>query len=411
MSQIRIAIPLAVTIAIVPFAVDTYLSAFPAMAEFYSTNVHGISRSISVYIFALALGQLVGGPLADRFGRQVVMRLGLGLFVLTSLVTTQTDTLTSLLWVRAAQAFGGGWVMVCVPALVRDRMHGAEAARMFSLIGLIMVAAPAIAPALGAFLMYWQWQAIFYFLAAYGLVAFITLELLLFRSQQSKVEAHQPQKLNAPSPLQRYATVLKTKGALRYVFLQAMLFSVMMLFVTHASFIYQSHYQVSSKVFSILFAANILTMWLTMMATRALLNRYSPSILLKFAVSFQALSVTGLILIVGLNLPVYFYAPALMMSIGALGATSPNCQACYMEFFEQNGATASAIMGATQFGVAGTVSAISTFLPEQVLIITLMQAVCCMAALVLVLWPRVKAVTALSPESAEQDEISTSCST
>ncbi len=390
MSQLRIAFPLATSVAIAPFALDTYLPALPAMAVTYGVSLQFIAMSISIYIFALAVGQLIGGPLADLYGRALIMRIGLALFVLTSLVITQTHDFYTLLAVRAIQAFGGGWVMVCVPALVRDRMQGADAARMFSLIGLMMVAAPAIAPALGAFLLQWQWPAIFFFLAVYGVFVLVTLEFTLFRyhvDSANSISRAQTSGFEQPSAVKRYVEVLMTPSALRHVLIQGLLFSSMMLFVTHASFIYQTHYQVSSRLFSLFFAANIITMWLSMLVNRALLKKYQPLRLLKFAAVIQIIAVNALILVTGLELPLYFYVPALMIAVGMLGATSPNNQACYMEHFQRNGGTAAALMGSLQFGLAGTISWVSTLLPEEMFAIAIAQLMCSLGAVSLLFWP------------------------
>ncbi len=94
----------------------------------------------------LALGQLVGGPLSDRLGRMPVMLAGLAIFGAASFLLSSSQSLAAFLLLRAVQAFGGGCAAVCIPALVRDRLSGREAARLFRLIGMIMVVAPAIAP-------------------------------------------------------------------------------------------------------------------------------------------------------------------------------------------------------------------------------------------------------------------------
>lgn len=390
MSHLRIAIPLAATAAVAPFALDTYLPSFPLMAEAFGVTAHEVSLSVSVYILMLAVGQLVGGPMADRVGRPRVMLAGLVLFVLSSLAITQAQQLGVLNVLRAAQAFGGGFLMVCVPAMVRDRVHGSEAAKMFSLIGLMMVAAPAIAPSFGAFLLRWGWPAVFYFLAAYGLLVIIVLRLTLFRQgflshTASNTSTTQPAQLSA---MTRYATVLKTPGAVRYVFLQGFLFTVMILFVTHASFIYQAHFNVTNTTFGLLFGANIVLMWIAMMANRILLGYFHSKVLLKFAACLQMLAVSVLVLSAALDLSIFFYAPALIVTVGMIGVTSPNCQACYMDHFAVNGATAAAVMGAMQFGLSGCLSALSTLLPESLLSITIMQLVCSTIAVGLVMWPK-----------------------
>src|SRR5690606_34476675 len=106
---------------------------------------------------------------------------GLGVFIVGSLLVAAAGTLPAMLASRALQAFGGGWVAVSVPAIVRDRTSGNETARLFSLIALIMFLAPAIAPTVGTLMLTLTgWRGIFYFLTVYALLTGVLLQLLLF---------------------------------------------------------------------------------------------------------------------------------------------------------------------------------------------------------------------------------------
>ena len=393
MSHLRLALAMAMTVAIAPLALDAYLPAFPELAAFLGVGVHEVSLSISVYIGALSIGQLVGGPLTDRYGRQPIMLAGLAIFAVTSFLISQVNSLNHLLLLRSLQAFGGGWVTVCVPAIVRDRVRGIEAAKLFSLIGLITVAAPALAPALGSLLLEWGgWSSIFLFLGCYGVMAIVILKGSVFsrRSMEARarIAAENPVPPVRMGVLQRYIKVLKTPTALRFILLQASVFSVMMLFITHASFIYQQHFGVSTGLFSTLFGANVVAMAVIMLGNRLLLSRFSSMAILRGAVALQAVGV-GLLVIITQFIPLlWLFVPATMLAIGSIGATSPNCQACYMEHFAENGGTAAALMGATQFGVAGIVSALSTLMPESIQAVVLAQGVCALIALSLAWWPQ-----------------------
>ena len=375
------ALLMAMTAALGPFALDTYLPAFPAMAAHMGVSSHALSLSISVYVFVLSFGQLVGGPLSDRFGRGPVMLSGLAVFAMASLAIWQTDTLDTLLWLRALQAFGGGWAVVCVPALVRDRLHGQEAAKLFSLIGLIMVLAPAFAPSIGSMLLQFGWASIFLFLGVYAALLLAALKFALFRPMPARPAAHHD------SVWRRYQTVLATRPALRFIALQAMAFSVMMLFITHSSFIYQSHFAVSPATFALLFGANIVVMTAMNLTNRALLNHFKPQQILKVSVTLQAVGVASLLLVLLLAPTIWLFVPAMMLSVGAMGAISPNNQASCMEYFAENGGTAAALMGAMQFSVAGGISALSSLLPESVGAVVAAMAACSLVCLLLVWWP------------------------
>lgn len=384
MNTLRFALALAMTIALAPFALDSYLPAFPQMAASLHINEHQLSLTISVYIFTLALGQLVGGPLADQFGRQRVMFVGLCVFCLTTLLITFTQHFYLILVLRACQAFGGGWTLVCIPALVRDRVHGREAAKLFSLIGLIAIVAPGIAPSLGTLLMnLGNWRTIFVFVTLYSLLVMFILHRFVFTLEDASWNINR----NRTHALKRYAAVLRTTPALRYIGMQTMSFSVMILFITHSSFIYQQHFQVGPNTFALLFAGNIAVMLVMNLLNRWLLNYFDAHRILWAGLLMQGGGLTALLLATITDAGLPFFVPALMITIGAMGAISPNNQACCMEFFPQNAGTAAALMGAVQFSVAGLISALSSLLPESVSAIVLAQCVCTMLSLLLVLLP------------------------
>lgn len=380
-----VAITLAMTMALGPLALDAYLPAFPAIAASFGVSVHDVSLSIALYVFVLAFGQLIAGPLSDRWGREPVMLAGLVLFGLASYLISTSTSLEGLLVLRMLQAFGGGWAMVCVPALVRDRLSGVEAARFFSLIGLLMILAPALAPNIGGLILsQFSWPAIFLMLTGYAALLVLLVRWVLFSGSRNQRPASP-----RVSVWQRYRSVFATRPALRFMLLQTFGFTVMLLFITHASFIYQEHYGASVAQFSLLFGANIVAMLIANLTNRQLLKRYSPQQILRWSVPLQTVGVVSL-LAVSLFLPVlWLFLPAMMVTVGTLGAITPNTQASYMEYFGNNSGTAAALLGATQFSVAGLISAASSLLPHSVLAIILTQAACSFLCLILV-WQKTR---------------------
>lgn len=386
MSHLKFALALALTIALAPLALDTYLPAFPVMAAAFDVTNHQLSLTVSIYIFTLSLGQLIAGPLADKWGRQRIMYSGLVVFFISSLGIALTTHYGLLLTLRAIQAFGGGWVLVCIPALVRDRAHGREAAKLFSLIGLIAVLAPAIAPLLGASLVkLGGWQTIFFFVTGYSLFVMIVLKKLIF-TPDAPTKSHL--KVAHDGALQRYMSVFKTPPALRFIALQALSFSIMMLFVANSSFIYQTHFNVSEFTFGLLFGANVVTMLLMNLLNRHLLSFFSTVQLLRVGITLQMVGLITLAIVMMFSpQQLWCFVPALMVTIGAMGMISPNNQANCMEYFPHNSGTAAALMGAIQFSTAGLLSALSTLLPKTVLAIVLAQGACVLVSLLLIYWP------------------------
>lgn len=353
---------LALVVALVPFSLDAYLPAFPVIASDLGVTTSEVGLTLSIYVFMLALGQLVGGPLSDRFGRRRILFLGLAVFIIGTLLIITAETLTAMLTWRGLQAFGGGWVAVSVPAIVRDRTSGSETARLFSLIALIMFMAPAIAPSLGtAMLSLMGWQGIFVFLVVYAVLVGVLLHMLLFRGMAPAGRSQQP--LHAL--VTNYRHVLTHGTAMLLVALQALAFSVMLIYLTHASFLLQDWLGLTNAGFSAVFALNVGFMACIALGNRALLRRYQPGQILAVAVRFQTLAVLALVAVLVLPGPRWLLIPALMLIVGAMGATSPNVQGSVMQYFRELGGTAAALMGAVQFAGGGIVSAISAMVVEH----------------------------------------------
>ncbi len=401
MSSSRLAIILAMAVAIGPFAFDTYLPAFPSIASALQTDISKVGFSISVYIFSLAFGQLIGGPLSDHWGRARIMLIGLGLFAVSSVMLAFSQTLSGLIVWRIVQAFGGGWSAVSVPAIVRDRTEGPESAKLFSLIALMMIVAPALAPTIGSIILtVASWRGIFIFLACYSVLVMVMLRLTVFASPAP------PHKAPATklSFLSQYRLVLQNKVAIYLILLQAFSFCILMIFLTNASFIYQAWFGLPKFTFAFLVTCNIAMMALLSITNRILLRWLSSLSMLFFAVMLQTLAVLALAWVAFFHdRELVYFVPALMVSIGSMGIISPNNQACYLQFFKQNSGTAAALMGALQLTVAGCMSGLSAFMGDGTLRpIVLTMVVCSMLSVICVCKARV-IIKRLTPSPLQEN--------
>ena len=150
LSDKQLSFLLAMLVAIMPFAIDTYLPAMTDVAKDLGSSVHLVEKSLSTYLLGAAVGQLIGGSLSDLKGRKPICLIGLCIFILTSVIITQVTQVEWLIGMRMLQGMGAGMATVIVPAMVRDRYVGVQAAQMFATIGIIIMIAPAIAPMFGA---------------------------------------------------------------------------------------------------------------------------------------------------------------------------------------------------------------------------------------------------------------------
>jgi DHA1 family bicyclomycin/chloramphenicol resistance-like MFS transporter len=163
---------LALLTAFGPVATDMYIPSMPDIGRSLDASVGAVQLTLSAYLVAFAFGQIVYGPISDRFGRKPVLLAALGLFCASSLVCAAAASIETLIVARAFQALGGSGAIVLARAMVRDLYVGERAGRELSRMGAIMSFAPVIAPLVGAVVQAeFGWHASFMVIAAIGLVA------------------------------------------------------------------------------------------------------------------------------------------------------------------------------------------------------------------------------------------------
>jgi MFS transporter, DHA1 family, multidrug resistance protein len=171
---------------VTPFAIDMYLPAFMKIAVEFGTSTSEISISLSTYLVGFALGQLVLGPLLDRFGRRRPLHAGLTMFILCSVGCAIAPSLKVFATLRFLQALGGCAAQVAAIAMLRDFFPVRESSKILSLLCLMIGISPLLAPTIGSSIVqHSKWQWIFVLLAAIACIVMTCTFLLL-------PEGHQP---------------------------------------------------------------------------------------------------------------------------------------------------------------------------------------------------------------------------
>lgn len=344
---------LAALVALGPLAIDAYLPAIPMMARDLDTSLHNIELTLSLFLIGFASGQLIGGPVSDRYGRRLTILIGLTLFMLGSLLTAAGSQI-ELLWIgRLLQAFGGGMGVVNTMAMVRDRYSGRESAQVLSKIVTILMIAPLAAPFIGSFLLLFaDWRAIFMFLFVYAAVLLLVLRFAL---PETRLAEH----VSVINPFRRYWGVLKNRQVLAFLFSVAMSNAGMFAFITGSPGVYMGHYGVSENIYPLLFGANVLTLTLINQINIRLLYKFSGQQILKFGQLMQlcvgALMVAGLL---ALNLPLSVLVPLIMIFIGMQGFIVANGMSAATDFFPHSAATATALISASGFTLGAVSGAV-----------------------------------------------------
>lgn len=362
LSDKQMAALLAMLVAIMPFSVDAYLPAIPAMAEALGADIHRIEQSLSTFMFGVAAGQLVGGSIADIKGRRVVALTGLVVYIASVIGLVFIRSADELLLLRMVQAFGAGMTVVVVGAIVRDNYEGNKAAQMFALIGIIMMGAPLVAPMLGAALKaLGGWRLIFGFLALYAAIVWG----LLYRFLAKPVHTDAINRSIFRTVAARYRHVLSTRPALGFLFFQAFSFSSMFVFLTESSFVYMNLYGLSAHAYAWVFGLNIITMATFNRITAWKLKTGSDAQdILKWGILIQLAANTLMVAAVMLTgmPPLWWLVGCVMVSVGTQGLIVANTQACFMGYFKEEGGSANAVLGVCQSLIGAAVGMLTTWL-------------------------------------------------
>lgn len=356
---------LAMLSSITPLAIDVYLPSFTQIAKYFYTSIDQVEITLSIYLLGFSTGQLIGGPLSDRYGRKIFIFLGLITYIVFSFLISQSSSVYELWVFRFFQAIGGGFAVVNTNAIVRDIYHGKEGAKVFSIISMIMMIAPMIAPAIGAGIIhFFSWQKIFLFLAIYAF-------LLLFF--MTKLPETSP-KIKLKKPYENYLIILSNKKALLLILSGAFGFSGMFVFITKSSFIYMDYFGVDANLFTIFFGINVISLMIFSRANIYFLQKYAPLKLLIFGVSFQ---LSSALLLLGFSSfhTIYSVLVLMMCYVGALGFIFANAISLVLEHFGKFSASANALYGVIGFVIASFVGFISSISHESSLtpIFTLMS--------------------------------------
>jgi len=243
---------LALLTALGPVAVDMYLPSFPEIGRLLGASPATVQLTLSLYMVAYAVGQIVYGPLSDRFGRIPVLRTALAIYCAASLACALAPTIETLLAARALQALGSSGAIVLARAIVRDLYSGARAGRELSLMGAIMALAPVGAPMIGGVLQStFGWRSHFVLQIAFGLVA----AFFVWRKLPETLRTQTPGPFSPGAIWAGYREIMRNRAVLAYIGMLSVSFAGVFAWISGSSFVLQEIYGLSALGFGLAFAA------------------------------------------------------------------------------------------------------------------------------------------------------------
>ncbi|MBU8855960.1 MULTISPECIES: multidrug effflux MFS transporter [unclassified Micromonospora] len=338
--------------AIGPLSLDMYLPAFPAMTRDLGADQAGIQLSLTTCLIGLAVGQLVTGPLSDRWGRRRPVLVGVVAYTVLALACAAAPNAPLLAAARFAQGVAGGMGVVVARAVVRDLYSGRDVAKYFSRLTLVFGVAPVAAPSVGSLVLrFGSWRAVFVTLAVIGAVLAVAVALRL-------PETLPPQRRSTGglgATVRTMRSLLADRVYLGYALTQGFAFAGLFAYISGSSFVFQDVFGVSPAVFSVIFGVNALALVAVGQANARLLDRFTPRRLLVTTLVVGLVTAAG-VLTGALAGSLAVTAVALFAFVGSLGMVMPNSTALALDAHARHAGTAAALMGGLQ-SVVGALAA------------------------------------------------------
>jgi DHA1 family bicyclomycin/chloramphenicol resistance-like MFS transporter len=342
--------------AIGPFSIDMYLPAFPDIAKGLNTTESKVLLSLSSFFIGISAGQLIYGPLLERFGRKKPLYVGLSIYLLASLGCALAGSVNALITLRLLQALGGCVGMVAARAMVRDMFEVKENAKVFSLLMLVVAVSPIIAPTAGGYvtaLLGWRW--VFIMLMIINVIILVGIYFLLPESKKPD-----PNFSLKPVPIiNNFAGVIKHPQFYTYALTAAISAAGLYAYIGGSPSVFMGIFHVTEKQYGWIFALIAMGLIGASQLNSVMLKTYTSEQIIKVALACQ--STIGLILVIltflGWN-DLFITIFLIFLFLCCQGFTFPNASALSLARFGHNAGSASALLGAIQMSIGACTSAL-----------------------------------------------------
>ncbi|MEV7901438.1 multidrug effflux MFS transporter [Streptomyces anulatus] len=368
--------------ALPPLSMDMYLPALPAVTDSLSAPAATIQLTLTACLAGMALGQLVVGPMSDRWGRRKPLLLGMVVYVLATAICALAPTAELLIGFRLLQGLAGAAGIVIARAVVRDLYDGVEMARFFSTLMLISGVAPVIAPVIGGqVLRITDWRGIFVVLTVVGIV----LTLVVWKWLHETLPPADRHTGGVADALRTMRGLLADRVFTGYMVAGGLAFAVLFAYIAASPFVVQEIYGASPQTFSLLFGLNSIGLiTVGQINGKLLVGRISLDKVLGFGLAVIVLAAVALLLMttgvfgeVGL-VPV---AAGLFVLMSAMGLAMPNTNAQALMRTKHAAGSASALLGTSSFLIGAVASPLVGIAGEDTAVpMALVQVVCAVAA-------------------------------
>lgn len=343
---------LAMLSAAAPFAVDMYLPAFTDLAADLDTSAASVQLTLTAFLVGLAAGQLLIGPLSDRYGRRRPLVVATAITVAVTVICALAPTIWLLVAMRFVQGLTASAGLVIGRAVGADRTEGAATARIFTLFSAIGGIAPVVAPLLGGALVSAGWRAEFWVLSGIFVLMFLGALIVVPES----LPPERRHRAGVGGTLRTLRGIGSDRGYLGYIFAFALGFAGMMSYISASPFVIENALGLSNRAYTIVFATNAAGMVAAGVVISRLVGRFGPAPILRLGQLVILTAATVLLVLLATGASAALVLPVLFVMVAATPTVMGTASALAIGRARHAAGSAAALMGALQFALGAVVS-------------------------------------------------------
>ncbi|MFF2525762.1 multidrug effflux MFS transporter [Streptomyces liangshanensis] len=343
--------------ALPPLSMDMYLPALPDVTGSLAAPASTVQTTLTACLMGMALGQIVVGPMSDRWGRRRPLLLGMVVYVFATALCAVAPNVELLIGVRLLQGLAGSAGIVIARAVVRDLYDGDEMARFFSTLMLISGVAPIIAPVIGGqVLRLTEWRGIFVVLTVVGAL----LTFVVWKWLHETLPEERRHSGGVGEALRTMRGLLADRVFIGYTLAGGLAFAALFAYVAASPFVVQEIYGASPQVFSLLFGINSVGLIAVgQINGKLLVGRVNLDRVLAFGLTVILLAAVALLLMttgVFGTVGLFPVAAGLFVLMSAMGLAMPNTNAQALMRTPHAAGSASALIGTSSFLIGAVAS-------------------------------------------------------
>nr|WP_315165511.1 multidrug effflux MFS transporter [uncultured Flavobacterium sp.] len=367
--------------ALGPFSIDMYLPGFAGIAKDLNTSVANVSLTLSSYFIGISAGQLLYGPLLDRFGRKKPLFWGLLVYILASLGCAFVTDIDLFIGLRFIQAVGSCAAAVASVSMVRDLFLVKDIPKVFSLLMLVVGLSPMLAPTIGGYITEdYGWHTVFFILMFMGIIILLASQMFLPNSYEPNLSIS----LKPKPIITNFISIIKVPQFYTYAFSGSIAFSGLFTYVAASPILFMDIFKVDPKSYGWIFAFMSLSFIGASQLNSLLLRKFSSEKMIFGALLSQSIiAIVFLVLTMNDMLGLYGTITMLFLFLACLGISNPNTAGLTLAPFSRNAGSASALMGAIQLGFGAFASfLVGVFVKDSMTPIVVIIAVTTIAAFI-----------------------------